>query len=297
LRGFGKSVRADEPESAALLPDKPAGIKVYQVFYIPHGGGPLPLLGDPEYASLASTLGGLNDHVANAKAIIVVTAHWEAEVPTLTRSAAPNLLFDYFGFPEESYRISYPAPGAPALAEKTAKALRTQGFDVAFDDDRGFDHGTFVPMALICPAADIPILQMSILSSLDPAQHVALGQALSGVLSDDVALIGSGFSFHNLAALTGRLSQQDEKKGKSLAADFHMWLDTVICDPQLTPEARMEKVIAWSDAPGARFCQPREEHLLPLHVCLGATLAAGISANQIFGEPVKGYQTSGYHWR
>jgi aromatic ring-opening dioxygenase catalytic subunit (LigB family) len=267
-----------------------------QIYFVPHGGGPLPLLNDPGYARLAAWLRTLNPEVAGKKAIILVTAHWESERPSLTSSSRPRLLYDYRGFPEEAYRIEYPAPGAPDLAKTVSSALTAAGFDPVLDQHRGFDHGVFVPMALILPEADIPILQMSVLSSLDPAQHLSMGRALAPLMQDEIILIGSGFSFHNLAALTGRLGP-DVDQGQSQARAFHAWLDDVICGSDLLPEQRERALISWAEAPGARFCQPREEHLLPLHVCFGAAQAAGMKASQIFGEPVKGYQTSAYRWR
>ena len=205
-------------------------------------------------------------------------------------------LYDYNGFPEWTYRLNYPAPGAPELANKVAETLSAHGYQTEFDRQRGFDHGTFVPMMLIRPEADIPILQMSVLSSLDPAQHLALGRALSPALEDDTILIGSGFSFHNLKALQGRLDEAAAEKGKSLAGEFHSWLDDVTCDAKLPSDERDQALINWAAAPGARFCQPREEHLLPLHVCVGAAQDANLTARKIFGEPVKCYQTSGYAW-
>lgn len=265
------------------------------IFFIPHGGGPLPLLDDPGYAGLAAMLKTLNGAVRQHKSIILVTAHWEADRPTLTRLERPGMLYDYHGFPQEAYEITYPAPGAPDLAEQVASALTEHGFDPAFDDTRGFDHGVYVPMTLIRPEADIPILQMSVLESLDPAQHIAMGRALAPFLTQDVALIGSGFSFHNLGALTGR-ARLDVAKGQADAKAFHDWLDNTICSTQLGPDQREKALIEWDKVRGARFCQPREEHLLPLHVCLGAAMASGMSASRIFGEPVKGYQTSGYQW-
>ncbi len=268
-----------------------------QVLFIPHGGGPLPLLDDAGYARLAEKLKSLHAEVAGAKSIILVTAHWETDRPTMTISERPGMLYDYNGFPEETYRIKYPAPGAPALANKVANALSARGFQTDFNQERGFDHGTFVPMMLIRPEADIPILQMSVLSSLDPAQHHKMGRALAEVLGDDIVLIGSGFSFHNLKALTGRLNEEDAAQGQNLAAAFHDWLDGIVCGSELSAEARDRALIDWAAAPGARFCQPREEHLLPLHVCVGAAQAANMTASSIFGEPVKGYQTSGYQWR
>jgi aromatic ring-opening dioxygenase catalytic subunit (LigB family) len=268
-----------------------------QIIFIPHGGGPLPLLGDPGYARLATMLRGLSDTVARAKAIVVVTAHWETEHPTLSASTRPGMLYDYNGFPEESYRINYPAPGAPALAEALAQALSEGGFRPGLDYDRGFDHGTFVPMTLVRPEADIPVLQMSVLSSLDPEEHLALGNALAPVIEGDIVLIGSGFSFHNLKALTGRLSEEAADQGRDQAIEFHGWLDRIVCDPELSATARHLALADWAKAPGARFCQPREEHLLPLHVCAGAAAAKQLTARSIFSEAVKGYQTSGYHWQ
>ena len=251
---------------------------------------------DPGYARLADMLKGLNADVARAKSIILVTAHWETERPTMTVSERPGMLYDYNGFPEETYHLKYPAPGAPKLANKVVDALRSHGFHIELDQNRGFDHGTFVPMMLIRPEADIPILQMSVLSSLDPTQHLKMGKALADVLRDDILLIGSGFSFHNLKALTGRLTEEDAAQGQNLAAAFHDWLDDIVCDPELASAKRDRLLTDWTAAPGARFCQPREEHLLPLHVCVGAAQAGNMTGRKIFGEPVKGYQTSGYQW-
>jgi aromatic ring-opening dioxygenase catalytic subunit (LigB family) len=267
-----------------------------RILFIPHGGGPLPLLGDPGYARLSATLRSLGDDVAVAKAIIVVTAHWECEGPGLCGDARPGMFYDYYGFPEEAYRISYPAPGAPELARDVAAALKAEGLEPEVDPHRGFDHGVFVPMILLRPQADIPILQMSVLSSLDPAQHLAYGRALAKALREDFVLIGSGFSFHNIGALTGRMDL-DVRQGQAYAKAFHEWLDHVICDPGRTDAQRAEALISWAEAPGARFCQPRAEHLMPLHVCAGAALAAGMKATRIFGESVKGYQASGYRWQ
>lgn len=267
-----------------------------QVFYIPHGGGPLPLMGDPGYASLAASLRALNDSVADCRAIVVVTAHWETPQPCLSTAERPGMLFDYYGFPEETYRYDYAAPGALELVAPVAAALANAGFSPQTDPERGYDHGTFVPMMLIRPEADIPVLQMSLLASLDPAQHVAMGRALAAALDDDVALIGSGFSFHNIGALIGRPGG-DPGNGVSMAESFHDWLDDTVCNRDLTPEQRQQRLIDWESVPGARFCHPREEHLLPLHVCAGAAAQAGLEAYQTFGEPVKGYRTSGYHWK
>ena len=255
------------------------------------------MLGDPAYVPLARALKAQGDELAGARAIIVVTAHWEAAQPSLSSAAHPGMLYDYYGFPEAAYRITYPAPGAPELAQAVADTLAAAGFRPELDAGRGYDHGTFVPMLLMRPEADTPVLQMSLLASLDPGEHIALGRALAGALGDDIVLIGSGFSFHNIPALIGRLSPQDAAEGRSRAAAFHDWMDGVVCDPGLEPAQRHRELVAWDRAPGARFCQPREEHLLPLHVCFGAAQAAGMSVSPFFAEPVKGYRTSGYVWK
>ncbi|MEQ8335643.1 class III extradiol ring-cleavage dioxygenase [Nisaea sp.] len=266
-----------------------------QILFIPHGGGPLPLLGDPGYARLADALRSLHATVGASRAILLVTAHWEADLPCLSTAPHPEMLFDYYGFPEESYRFTYPAHGATDLIEPVVSALEAQGTGALRDPERGFDHGTFVPMMLIRPEADIPILQMSLMSSLDPEQHLGMGRALAGLLEQDITLIGSGFSFHNIEALIGR-SRVDLEAGYSKAREFHARIDEAVCAEGLGPGDRAKRLIDWEQVPGARFCHPREEHLLPLHVCVGAALEAGMKAEQIFSEPVKGYQTSGYRW-
>ncbi|MEO9901479.1 MULTISPECIES: class III extradiol ring-cleavage dioxygenase [Alphaproteobacteria] len=266
-----------------------------QILFIPHGGGPLPLLGDAGYASLASALRGFHGTISGSKAIILVTAHWEAELPCLSTAPRPEMLFDYYGFPEESYRFNYPALGATDLVEPVVAALNERGIGAERDETRGFDHGTFIPMMLMRPEADIPILQMSLLASLDPRQHLEMGRALAGLLDQDITLIGSGFSFHNIEALIGR-NRIDLEEGYAKAKAFHAWMDEAICADDVTPDDRARRLMHWEEAPGARFCHPREEHLLPLHVCAGAAFEAGFNVEQIFNEPVKGYQTSGYRW-
>jgi len=262
------------------------------VIFLPHGGGPMPLLGDPAYKRLADVLGGLNGEIAGAKAVIVVTAHWEEERASLSTAAHPGMLYDYYGFPDAAYEIRYPAPGAPELAAKVGAALEAAGIDAAYDGARGYDHGVFVPMALIRPEADVPVLQMSLLASLDPAAHIRLGEALAPVLEDGVVLVGSGFSFHNLPALVGRLGGA----GAEEADAFHDWLNAAVLGAGLEPAERSDRLARWAEASGARFCHPREEHLLPLHVCHGAAAAKGLAAESFFDEPVKGYRTVGYRW-
>lgn len=177
------------------------------IVYLPHGGGPLPLLGDPAHAPLVEALKSVTHKWPRPVSILVISAHWEAPVPTLTASALPGLLYDYSGFPPESYRIGYPAPGAPERAENIARTLGQQGIEARLETQRGWDHGVFVPLKLMYPEADIPVIQCALVGSLDAEQHLRLGEALRAAVADDMLVIGSGFSFHNLRAF-GQIQAQ-----------------------------------------------------------------------------------------
>lgn len=237
-----------------------------RALFVSHGGGPLPLLGDPGHRDMVATLQRLAASLPKPKAVVVVSAHWETAVPTLTAAANPTLLYDYHGFPPESYAIRYPCPGDPTLAGDLQRRLIDAGLEARLDPMRGLDHGVFVPMALLYPAADIPCVQLSMGASLDPASHLGLGQALADLHRHNILLIGSGFSFHNLRAFFSAPTEES----KLLNAAFEDWLQQVCMDPALDESRRRRLLLRWHEAPGARFCHPREEHLLPLHVCYGA---------------------------
>jgi len=261
---------------------------VAPVLYIPHGGGPLPLLGDAAHAGLVRFLAELGVALPRPDAIVVVSAHWEEPVAAVTSGRRPELLYDYFGFPEESYSIAYPAAGNPALAGRIAELLAAAGIDCLPDPDRPFDHGMFVPLTLMYPAADVPCVQLSLLANLDPARHIAIGRALAPLRDANVMVLGSGMSFHNL-----RVIWQPER-GTSEANEFTDWLDAACCDRALDATGRERRLLGWAQAPHARFVHPREEHLLPLHVCAGA---AGFSpARLAFSGPVIGRRVSAYLW-
>jgi len=261
------------------------------VLFIPHGGGPLPLLGEANHRGMVTFLKEITTRIPNPKAVVVISAHWEASVATVTSAGAPGLIYDYSGFPEDAYRIQYPAPGNPALAEKIERILGEAGLVAKFDVQRGFDHGVFVPMKLMFPDADIPCVQVSLLKSLNPIEHIELGKALNELRTQNVLILGSGFSFHNLRVMmSGTLNG---KHPENIA--FEDWLDETCCDTSLESLDRENRLINWEQAPGARFCHPREEHFLPLHVCAAA---AGFSmAERVFFEPILGAWTSGYLWQ
>jgi aromatic ring-opening dioxygenase catalytic subunit (LigB family) len=262
-----------------------------QVYFVPHGGGPLPLMGDVGHQGVIDLMRGLETSIANSKAIVLITAHWESDKVQISGTAEPSLLFDYYNFPPETYDYEYPARGAPDLALKTSALLTSAGFSNQIDTERGFDHGTFVPMMLMRPKADIPILQMSLLASLDSAEHIAYGRALAPLLDQNITIIGSGLSFHNLGAMLGG---QTGAGGED--ETFDKWLNDTLTNPDKSEPQRGDALTNWSAAPGARFCHPREEHLLPLHVCYGAASAAGLRGENIYQDKLLGFTTSGFRW-
>lgn len=259
------------------------------VLYIPHGGGPLPLLGDPDHQLLVDFLQQIPSRLARPTAIVVISAHWEEEQATLTSGATPGLLYDYYGFPEESYRIQYPASGAPELAARIGAMLQAAGMDVRLDDQRGFDHGLFVPLKIMYPRAAIPCVQLSLLASLDPRAHLALGRALAPLRHEDILIIGSGFSFHNLRAFFASPPGMPDQSNHA----FSEWLIATCTAEQLTVVEREERLAAWEKAPQARYCHPREEHLLPLHVCFGM---AQEKARLVFDQEVLGKRACAFLW-
>lgn len=262
------------------------------VVFVPHGGGPMPLLGDANHRELTRFMQSLSAHLPHPTAIVVITAHWEEDVVSITHSAAPGMLYDYYGFPPESYEFSYPAPGNPALAKQIQQLLQERNIDARLDNQRAYDHGTFVPLMLLYPAADIPVVQLSLLASLDPAAHIAIGKALAPLREQGVLIVGSGMSFHNMRAF---FSNDPSIKGKSEA--FDQWLTGILTAPGLTNPEREAGLRNWSSAPQGRFCHPREEHLLPLLVCWGAASEGSPAAEQNFSGLLFNTAISGYLWR
>jgi len=204
--------------------------------------------------------------LAKPRAILLISAHWEAPVPTVMTAANPPMLYDYYGFPPETYEVQWPAPGAPEVAGEVIAKLQQAGFETAKDASRGFDHGTFVPLKLSYPNADIPTFQLSLKDGLDPATHVRMGRALAPLRDEGVLILGSGMSYHNLRTL---LRAVRAPQGHVIEASkaFDEWL---VESMALTTDRRETRLVEWTQAPQARACHPREEHLLPLHVILGA---------------------------
>jgi aromatic ring-opening dioxygenase catalytic subunit (LigB family) len=163
--------------------------------------------------------------------------------------------------------LTWPAPGNPALASRVRGLLAGAGFATADDPERGFDHGTFVPLKVALPEADIPVVQLSLIQGLDPSEHLKLGRALAPLREEGVFIIGSGNSFHNMGAFRSRMSGSSLPEALERARKFDDWLKTTVTAPAT---ARNEQLRSWAQAPYARYSHPREEHLIPLMVVAGA---------------------------
>ncbi|MDE1463454.1 DODA-type extradiol aromatic ring-opening family dioxygenase [Spartinivicinus poritis] len=266
-----------------------SNLPLSSVLFISHGGGPLPLLKDKGHQELVKNLSHISSIIEKPLAILVISAHWEEANPIVTSGESPSLIYDYYGFPEESYHIQYPASGNPPLAQKIASLLKNNGIEAKLDNDRGFDHGLFIPLKIMYPEADIPCIQLSLVNSLDPKKHIQIGKALAELRRDNVLIIGSGFSFHNLKAFFGKFSDEEQEKN----AAFENWLIETCVSQDLTEDQREKRLIEWHSAPAASYCHPREEHLLPLHVCYGLAQSA---VKQVFTFNISKIKTSCYLW-
>ena len=258
-----------EPSPDVEDPNKTGSAARMPTAFIPHGGGPwpvasLPMMPDDETKALAAYMRSIGEVPGRStpRALVVISAHWEEAKVTINTGAKPDLYFDYRGFPPEAYELKWPAPGDPELAGQIEDLLVAGGFATARNADRGYDHGTFIPLILAYPDAAVPVVQVSLKRGLDPAEHVAMGRALAPLRERGVYILGSGNSFHNLRALFGR---QGSAVGASRA--FDAWLEQAVTRPAAERGAALAR---WSEAPGARESHPREEHLIPLMVAAGA---------------------------
>lgn len=260
------------------------------VIFLPHGGGPWPWM-DPDafgpgaMDSLRSYLQALPGSLGSApRAMLVISAHWEEDLPTVTTSPSPPMLYDYYGFPRHTYQVQWPAPGEPELAQRVRGLLEQSGFTTAEDPERGFDHGTFVPLGVAWPDAPIPTVQLSLVRGLDPEQHLAMGRALEALRDEDVLIVGSGMSYHNMRGF-------GSPAGATHSEQFDAWLQEVV---RADPDARDAGLRHWADAPAARACHPREEHLLPLMVVAGA---AGDDRGEVpYSNLILGTRCSAVHF-
>lgn len=261
------------------------------VYYIPHGGGPWHVLddslGDPEGSEyLKNFLKILGEEYNNKiKAILVISAHWEEKVPTINFSENPGLLYDYYGFPDYTYHLTWPAHGDPFLAEKVEYLLNNNGITTARENKRGYDHGVFVPLMVAFPNPEIPIIQLSLVKKLDPQLHINIGKALEPLREAGVLIIGSGMSYHNIKTFF-----VNDTNLKKVSEEFDTWLkQTIIFSNK---EEREKELINWYKAPSATFSHPSSEHLAPLFVCAGAGYndkATQVYSNYLLGAKISGF--------
>lgn len=248
------------------------------VLFISHGGGPWPYIADmrEQFALTAEQLQQLPaSFPAKPRAILVISGHWEASRFAVSTAEHPAMEYDYYGFPEHTYHVQYPAAGNPDFAKHVRALINSAGVDCDEDAQRGFDHGVFVPLMLMYPDADIPVVMLSMKSSYDPLEHIQVGEALAPLRDEGVLIIGSGLTYHNMRGFGRRESYEP-------SVQFEQYLNQVIADPD--PQKRNQALVNWQQAPFARSVHPIEDHLIPLMVVAGA--AGGSVGQRIFTDKV-----------
>lgn len=226
--------------------------------FVSHGAPTLPLTDVPARHFLQALGAALPER---PRAILVVSAHWETTVPTVNSVATNATIHDFNGFPEALYRLAYPAPGSPALARRVAELVGAAGMPTEVDTARGLDHGAWVPLIMMFPDADIPVVQLSVQPQLGPAHHLALGRALAPLRAEGVLILGSGSFTHDLSQFRRGIPTDEP----AWVSDFAGWFDKTLA------ERRIDDLVAYRQlAPNAAQNHPTDEHLLPLYVALGA---------------------------
>lgn len=268
----------------------PTASPTQPVIFIPHGAGPCFFMNwDPAntWDGMAAFLKNIAASLpARPRAILMVSAHWEAPDFSVTAGPNPELIYDYYGFPEHTYALDYPAPGSPTLAKRVAALLSEAGLTCNLDTKRGFDHGMFIPLKLMFPEADIPVVQLALRDDLDPAAHLAAGRALTELRKEGVLIIGSGMSFHNMRGF-------GDERFTAPSEAFDRWLNQTMTSD---PTKRQDSLRQWAHAPHAHECHPagEEEHLIPLMVAAGA--AGNSDVHNVYSERVLKTQLSAFRF-
>lgn len=238
------------------------------VVFLGHGGGPMPVLGDKMHKQLIDSWRNLPDLLPfKPRAVCVVSAHWETKFVTVNPGGGDQLLYDYYGFPPETYApfLTYLSPSAPEQAERTVQLLKAHGFsNVQLDEKRGLDHGVFIPMKFIYPDADMPTFQVSICENLNPMHHIAIGEALAALRDEGVLIIGSGMTFHNLRIWGSPSAREYKEKFETAIFDF-------LSNSSYDYNQRKQLMSGWDQIPDARKCTGREEHFIPIMVSFGSS--------------------------
>jgi len=261
------------------------------VLFIPHGAGPCFFMDwqpSDTWHEMATFLKGISDRLPERpKAILIISAHWQTAEFGITSSKQPDLIYDYYGFPEHTYSLTYPALGAPVLVEQVSSLLTEARVGNKQDAERGFDHGVFIPLKLMFPEADIPVVQLSLRHDLDPQAHLAAGQALASLRTEGVLIVGSGMSFHNMRGY-GDISFTEPSER------FDEWLTNTV--ESADSDERLTALTNWKNAPHALDSHPlgAEEHLLPLMIAVGA--AGSDAGRKIYSEQVLKTQISAFQF-
>lgn len=273
--------------AASLTPSHPAR---QPVVFIPHGAGPCFFMEwNPPgtWDGMANYLKSIARSLpARPRAILMVSAHWNTADFSVTAASNPALFYDYYGFPDATYALTYPAPGSPALAQRVTQLLDAAGLACEQDTQRGFDHGMFIPLKVAFPDADIPVVQLSLRSDLDAAAHIAVGKALASLRDEGILIIGSGMSFHNMRGY-------GDARYTAPSEAFDAWLRTAVA---ADTEHRNTALSQWEQAPYAHHCHPagQQEHLIPLMVVAGA--AGDDLGRKVYSEQVLKTQLSAFQF-
>lgn len=237
------------------------------VIYLSHGAPPLT-----EDERWAGQLARWSAALARPRDILVVSAHWEAAPISLSSTTGAPLLYDFWGFPQRFYEVTYAAPPAPELAGRTERLLADAGLATVREESRGLDHGAYVPLVEMYPEADVPVVQLS-LPTLDPRTLFALGERLAPLREEGTLIVASGFTTHNLRWFNPGASADAPPPAPS--REFDHWADEAMAAQDVDGLLDM-----LHKAPAARTAHPRTEHWAPLYLALGAAAGGGSLANR-----------------
>jgi len=263
--------------------------------FISHGGGPSFFMDSASgamkdidmHSAARRSLENLPKQIKAEKpsAIVIVSAHWEgAQVLVAGKDEYTTLFYDYGGFPAHTYELQYRAPAEPKLAARIVQLLTNNNIPAQLDKKRNWDHGVFIPLKVMYPNADIPVVELSILQSYDPAAHIAIGKALAPLRSENVLIVGSGFATHNFAAFNDR----------KIAAQGPVFVNAVTSAVGLPREEREKAFVNWTKFPGARSAHSEEDHFMPLHVVVGA--AGEDTGKELYTGTASGGAMMFVHW-
>ncbi len=262
------------------------------VAFVSHGGGPWPILSldgfnEPERLSLYNYMKSISQTPKmQPKALLVISAHWEESKFTINTNPNPELLYDYYGFPPKAYDFDWPVKNDLSVVNEVKMALNIAGIGFNEDDQRDYDHGIFIPLMPAYPDAAIPVIQISLNANLSPEDHFNFGSAMAPLREKGIFIIGSGNSYHNVRSMF-----KPSPKAISASKEFDEWLKATL---RLNADERKKAILNWENAPGARECHPREEHLIPLMVIMGA--AKNDAAKISWTGTINGTSNTAFHF-